>query len=86
MQCTTIGNNSSIPANISFEIEKSLYTFEICSDDIVKVIRSLNLSKVHGHDGISIRMIKICASSISKPPVIIFRNCFENECLLKEWK
>ena len=31
-------------------------------------------------------MIKICASSISKPLAILFRNCLESECFPKEWK
>ena len=58
-------NNSATPANASFVIEERLSTFEICSGDIVKIIRSLNPNKAHGYDKISIRMIKICASSIS---------------------
>ena len=83
-QCTTIDNNS-IPANINFETEESLSTFEICSGDIVKIIRSMDPNKAHGHDERSIRMIKICAFSISKPLAILFRNCLESKCFPKEW-
>ena len=82
-QCTTIDNNSSIPANISFSIDERLSTFEICSDDIVKIARSLDPNKAHRQDEISIRMIKIRASSISKPLAILFKNCFESQCSLK---
>ena len=64
-QCATIDNNSAIPANASFETEERLSTFEICSGGIVKIIRSLDPNKAHEHDEISIRMVKICASSIS---------------------
>ena len=35
---------------------------------------------------ISISMIKLCASSISKPLHLIFRNCLETESFPKEWK
>ena len=28
----------------------------------------------------------MCASSISKPFVILFRSCLESECFPKEWK
>ena len=84
--CTAIDNNSSIPANINFETEERLATFEICSGDIVKIIRPLDSNKVRGHDGISIRMIKICVSSIWKPLASLFRNCVETECFPKEWK
>ena len=55
----TIENNSSIPANISFETGERFYTFENCSGDIVKITRSLNPNKAHGHDEISIRVIEI---------------------------
>ena len=65
-QCTTIDNNSAIPANTSFVTEERLSTFEICPGDIVKIIRSLDPNKAHGHDEITIRMIKMCASSIAK--------------------
>ena len=61
-------------------------TFQICSGDTIKIIRSLDLNMAHRHDEISIRMIKICASSISKPLAILFRNCLESECFPKEWK
>ena len=32
-------------------------------------------NKAHGHDEITISMIKMCASSIAKPLAILFRNC-----------
>ena len=38
-------NPSSVPENISFE--KTLTTFEICSNDIVKFIRLLDPNKTH---------------------------------------
>ena len=72
-----IDKNSSIPANINFETEESFSTFEICSGDIVKIIRWLDPNKAHGRDEISTCMIKIRTSSISKPLVILFP---------KEWK
>ena len=44
------------------------------------------LSKYHDHDMISIRMLKICGESISKPLEIMFKSCIEkgllpNECM-----
>ena len=59
-QCTTIYSNSSIPANILWK-PRILSTFQICSDDIVKIIRLLDPNKAHWDDGISNRMIKLCA-------------------------
>ena len=85
-QCTTIDNNSDIQANTNFVTEERSSTFEICSSDIAKILRPLDPNKAHGHDKITIRMIKMCASSISKPLAILFRNCLKRECFPKEWK
>ena len=44
------------------------------SKNITKIIRDLDPNKAHGHDMISIRMLKICDESILKPSVIIFKS------------
>ena len=85
-QCTTVNNDRYIPPNITFATEQKLSTLEFCTDDIVKIIKSLDPNKTHGHDEMSVRMIKLCATSIAKPLSILFRNCFENQCFPKECK
>ena len=85
-QCTTVDNDSSIPPNITFATEQKLSTFEFCTDDIVKIVKSLDPNKAHGHDEITIQLIKLCTSSIAKPLSFLFSNCFENQCFPKEWK
>ena len=85
-QCTTVDNDSSIPPNITCATEQKLSTLEFSTDDIVKIIKSLDPNKAHGHEEISIRMIKLCATSIAKPFSILFRNCFESQCFPNEWK
>ena len=77
-------NPSSVPENISFE--KTLSTFEICSNDIVKFIRLLDPNKTHDLDGISIRISKLCTTSICKPLQILYKNCFDNACFPQTWK
>ena len=47
---------------------------------------ALDPNKAHGHDMISIRMLKICGYSIYKPLQLIFRSCIENEKFPSEWK
>ena len=42
-------------------------------DDICKIIQNLNPNKAHGHDNISIWMLKICGSSIYGPLELIFK-------------
>ena len=84
-QCATIDNNSAIPTNTSFVTEEILPTLEIFPADIVKIIKSLDPNKPHGHNEITIRMIKMYASSIAKPLAILFRNCLDSEYFPREW-
>ena len=84
-QCTPISNDSTVPLSTNFNTRERLSSLEFCVDD-VNIVRSLDQNKAHGHDEISIRMIKLCASSIPKPLHLIFRNCLETESISKEWK
>ena len=66
--------------------DKSLSNNTFTEKDIEKVIQSLDPNKAHGHDMISIRMLKICGKSIIKPLLIIYKNCLEKGCFPNEWK
>ena len=68
----------------AIETEQKRSTLEFCTNHIVKIIKSLDPNKAHEHDEISIRMIKLCATSIAKPLLILFKNCFQNQCFPKE--
>ena len=54
--------------------------------DILKIIKSLNVNKAHGHNDIYIRMIKLCGKSIVKSLSIIFKNCTDNGIFRDIWK
>ena len=49
-----------------------LSTIHYTSDEILTVIKNLDPNKAHGHDMISIWMIKICDASICKPLELTF--------------
>ena len=85
-QCNTIENGSTLPNDLVFETTEKISSFDISKDEITKIFRSLDPNKAHGHDGISIRMLKLCASSISKPLFFLFEHSLENECFTNEWK
>ena len=53
---------------------------------ILELIDGLNVNKAHGHDGLSIRMLKMCGISISKPLTKIFRNCLTTGYFPQTWK
>ena len=45
---------------VSLSFIPDLSSLNIIEDDILKIVRALNSNKAHGHDEISVRMIKIC--------------------------
>ena len=79
-------SNSSDPAlNLYYTTAKRLNTLNFSSNVIEKVIQNLDPNKAHGHDKVSIRMIKICGKSSCKPLQLIFSQCidtgsFPSEC------
>ena len=59
-QCSLVNTNSDLPSVLSKKTHKLLSTIHFTSDDILKRMKNLDLNKVHGHDMISILMIKNC--------------------------
>ena len=74
-RCSLISNSSELTLNLHLTTEKRLNTLNFSNNDIEKIIHNLDLNKAHGHDKISIRMIKICGKSICKPLNLIFNQC-----------
>ena len=83
---TLISNSSILPSRRFFKTNKRLFALIIKKDDILKIIRKLNVNKAHGHDDISIRMLKICDSVITEPLSIIFKNCIDCGVFPDTWK
>ena len=65
---------------------ESLSTIDFSTEDILKTIRNSDPNKAHGHDMISIRMIKICDIFICRPLKLIFQACLESGTFPNEWK
>ena len=66
--------------------DNRLSSVSFSQNDIAKIIQNLDPNKAHGHDNISIRMLKICGSSIYKPLEMIFKQCIETGVFPTEWK
>ena len=75
-QCIPTFNKSTVFLRTNFEIRKKLSSLDFCLHDIAKIIGSLDQSKAHDHDEISISIMKLCASLISKLLHHIFKNYF----------
>ena len=84
-QCSLISNNSSLPNYINYTTEKRLSTVALSVEAIGKIIQNLDSNKAHGHDNISIHMLKICGDSIYEPLETIFGQAL-TRVFPSEWK
>ena len=75
-----------MPSNLAKLTNKSLDTVNFTTDDISKIISNLDPNKAHGHDMVSIRMIKLCGNSLCKPLAIIFNDCLKEGKFPSNWK
>ena len=61
-----------------YKTNERLSSLEFTDEDILKVITKPDPNKARGHDKISIRMIKICSTSVCKPLRLISNHCIDN--------
>ena len=85
-QCSLLKNCSKLPTNLRYVTDKRLRTINFTTNNIEKIIVSLNPNKAHGHDNISIRMLKICGNTICKPLELIFKQALTTGVFPSEWK
>ena len=62
------------------------FTTSSLNTDILKIIQNLNPNKAHGHDKISIPMLKICGNSLCRPLELTFNDCLVNGIFPSVWK
>ena len=60
-----------------YRTENRLSTISFKDEDVLKIIKSLNINKAHGHDDISIRLLQICGAEVVKPLSLIFKKCIQ---------
>ena len=85
-QCTPLKNDSKLPSNQIYLTQSKLVSLDFNEDEVLKIIRSLNIHKAHGYDDISIRMMKICDKSLLKPLIILFKNSTKSSHYPDIWK
>ena len=85
-QCSLINSDSFLPSEIIKKKNNSLYSVIFSTEDILQIINNLDSNKAHGHDEISIRMLKICGSSVCRPLQIIYKSCLDRGKFPQVWK
>ena len=70
--CTPLKNSSVLKINQRFLSKSSLTFLDFNEEEILKIIRALNIHKAPGHYDTSIRMIKICDKSLLYKTIKVF--------------
>ena len=81
-----MSNASKLSSNFTPFPDNRLSTVTFSQYYIAKIIQDLNPNKSHGQDNISIRMLKICGSSINGPLQLIFKEALSNGLFPSNWK
>ena len=85
-QCSFLNNSNKLLSAFLKRTEKVISSISLSSNDIAKIIWDLDPNEAHGHNMISIRMLKICGEPISKLLEIIFKSCIRKGRFPSEWK
>ena len=78
-------HNQSVLPSQTLLTENSLANCSFSKNGILQIIRNLDSNKAHGHNMISIRMLKLWDDSIFKPLEISFKMCLQNGRFPLEW-
>ena len=83
-QHTPLKNDSILPVNQIFLTQSQLSSLDFNKDKILKIIRAINIYKAH--DNISIKMMKTCDKSLTKPLIILFKNSTKSSYYPDIWR
>ena len=85
-QCVPLNSDSNIPYCQRHMANAKISSIKFENKDIINVIKALDPCKAHGYDYISIRMLKICGSTIVKPLTILFKNYISQGIFPDNWE
>ena len=83
--CTPIKSNSRL-SPFTYTTSTRIYCFCVTNKDILSIINSLNSSKAHGYDNISVKIIKIYNESVTLSLKIIFEEPLKRGIFQDLWK
>ena len=81
----TYKSNSVLPP-LLYNTNTRINYFRVTNQDILSIIKSLDSSKSHGYDNISIKMIKNSNESVTIPLKIIFEESLKRGTFPEIWK
>ena len=84
-QCSLIPNSSILPSELKLLAKHTITSCDFSETDILQIIKNEDSNKAHGHDMISIPMLKLCGEAICRPRNI-FKTCLNTGKFPSEWK
>ena len=81
-----MSNASKLPSNFTLYTNNRLSTVTFSENGIGKITQNVNPNKAQGHDNISIRMLKKCASSIYGPLELMLKEALSTGLSPSNWK
>ena len=67
-------------------MDNYLCSVRFSTEDILQIIHNLDSNKAHGHDEISMRMLKICGTSVCRPLQIIYKSYLDRgKFMINSW-
>ena len=85
-QCTLLANGSKLPEHQAYLRNSIINSVPFSDDLVINIIRNWNVNKAHGHNDISIRMIKMFDESLVRQLSTIFRKCLNSYIYPSTWK
>ena len=85
-QFSIIDKSSELSFNFLKKTDKSASAITFSCDNTATLIKNFDPNKAHGHDMISIHMLKLSNKSICKPLDLIFQSCIKQGKFPTEWK
>ena len=85
-QCTLVSNSGALPSEFTYMTEKCIQSITFSESDLIKIIKTLDVNKAHGHDNILVRMIKFCTNPVAHPLTLIFQNSMATGTFPTQWK
>ena len=85
-KCLPVSYDSALSMPVNFNSTTSLNEINFNDEDLLKIIQGYDINKAHGHDNLSVRIIKRCDSEIIGPLSIILKNCIAPGIFPDIWK
>ena len=85
-KCTRLKNDNVLPTLLEHEFDARFSEINFSDDQKLKILWALGINKAHGHDKISIRMLKLCDKSIITPLSLLSQNCIDTRTFPDTWK